>query len=491
MSRYIRPRLFAGELPIIPMNLSEAPDRRQYLANLVTRANILIKTGYDRDAISSFLASVPLANEYTETVANDSGLQVRPIRGAEDRIERRLGEYKVTFVDGRLRNPDEMLTLATGEQTRQFASLVSAISTGIEQSALLELANSLGVEIDGEFLDYLVEQNIIERTTAGPALESPRPAARDSVTWLGHASAMIQAQGTVVWIDPHLPPVMDWRPDEVDTVFSSDYADSVLIRSYGPDAQQLGHVDLPRPDAVLITHQDVDHFDLGILMTIPRDTTVFVPDCRPDPWDVDLVEVLTTVLGHERVERLPHNETRQIGALSVTALPFLGEFPAGLPHNWNCYHVECETLAVLAVADAHVSDSSIESVAGRWRSRTGNRIVMARSRFSHSLQHLGWCEEMTQMASNNRIWEWYVPPAGLFAPAQPIGLTPEQLKTLADAEGQVFFYAAGNLPAFRLSGFFDAHLSSQSIQQWNNQRQAAEEAGVQVANLLYGVPWPE
>jgi L-ascorbate metabolism protein UlaG (beta-lactamase superfamily) len=92
-------------------------------------------------------------------------------------------------------------------------------------------------------------------------------------------------------------------------------------------------------DAVLITHSHGDHFHLGSLLQLPRDTRIFVPAVeRESLFSTDCVLRLTQ-LGFTRVEPLRWGEERQVGDVTVRALPFHGEQPtdeAGLyPELFN------------------------------------------------------------------------------------------------------------------------------------------------------------
>jgi L-ascorbate metabolism protein UlaG (beta-lactamase superfamily) len=68
------------------------------------------------------------------------------------------------------------------------------------------------------------------------------------VTWLGHASFLVQGEGTSVLIDPALGPRI-----------------SVIARNAGPG---LRVEQLPRIDASLVTHNHYDHLDLPTLRSV-------------------------------------------------------------------------------------------------------------------------------------------------------------------------------------------------------------------------------
>src|SRR5262249_29002657 len=69
------------------------------------------------------------------------------------------------------------------------------------------------------------------------------------VTWLGHASFLVQGAGTSVLIDPVLGPRVS----------------GVIPRNAGP---ALRAEQLPRIDAALVTHNHRDHLDLATLRQV-------------------------------------------------------------------------------------------------------------------------------------------------------------------------------------------------------------------------------
>lgn len=79
-----------------------------------------------------------------------------------------------------------------------------------------------------------------------------------AVTWVGHASLVVQIGGLIVLTDPV------W----------SRRLPGVRQRLTAPGVV-LG--DLPRIDAVVISHNHYDHLDAPTIKRLPRDTAVFVP----------------------------------------------------------------------------------------------------------------------------------------------------------------------------------------------------------------------
>jgi L-ascorbate metabolism protein UlaG (beta-lactamase superfamily) len=79
-----------------------------------------------------------------------------------------------------------------------------------------------------------------------------------AVTWVGHATCVIQIGGLVVLADP---------------VWSRRI--SGIRPRYTPPG--LAWDDLPRVDAVIISHNHFDHLDAPTIRRLPRDTPMFVP----------------------------------------------------------------------------------------------------------------------------------------------------------------------------------------------------------------------
>jgi L-ascorbate metabolism protein UlaG (beta-lactamase superfamily) len=94
-----------------------------------------------------------------------------------------------------------------------------------------------------------------------PVLRSGLPAAtreQTMVTWVGHASYVLQTGGLTILTDPI------W----------SETMPGVSRRVTPPG---VSWSDLPRIDAVLISHNHYDHLDAPTMKRLPRDTPIFVP----------------------------------------------------------------------------------------------------------------------------------------------------------------------------------------------------------------------
>ncbi len=99
---------------------------------------------------------------------------------------------------------------------------------------------------------------------------------------------IFQSGPTTVWFDPLVPPRLRYTAEDLPIAFADEHPfGSFVVGEYGPQCEQLTVSNLPRPDAVFVSHPDIDHFDLGVLMCLPEDVPIVVPPTRPDsPWDV-------------------------------------------------------------------------------------------------------------------------------------------------------------------------------------------------------------
>jgi len=131
--------------------------------------------------------------------------------------------------------------------------------------------------------------------SGAPAVQDIGPAAlaEGTTTWLGHAGFLVRIAGQSVLIDPNLSDRI-WRP------------------RLSP-APSLGG--LERLDAVLITHEHADHYDLPTLRRIaaafPQAVLVVPPQTRPPPDRA----------GFAAVTEIRAWQTLRFGQLEVTATP--------------------------------------------------------------------------------------------------------------------------------------------------------------------------
>ncbi|NUR90118.1 MAG: MBL fold metallo-hydrolase [Nonomuraea sp.] len=118
------------------------------------------------------------------------------------------------------------------------------------------------------------------------------------VTWVGHSTFVLQVGGLTILTDPV------W----------SRRIPGVRQRLTPPG---VAWSDLPRIDAVVISHNHYDHLDAPTIRRLPRDTALFVP-ARLKPW--------FTRRGFRRVVELDWWESATLGGVSFDFVP---------AHHWS------------------------------------------------------------------------------------------------------------------------------------------------------------
>ncbi len=143
----------------------------------------------------------------------------------------------------------------------------------------------------GNYWNYIVEQfsgdqvrvppAAIPVTTVDPEILTSTPAAGLRAIWLGHATVYLELDGKRVLIDPIL----------------SDYA--APIDWFGPKRfhpSPIALEDLPRIDAVLISHDHYDHLDMKTVQHLAKTgSRFFVPlgiGAHLDAWDVPADQIV-------------------------------------------------------------------------------------------------------------------------------------------------------------------------------------------------------
>ena len=144
------------------------------------------------------------------------------------------------------------------------------------------------------------------------------PPGGSRLLFAGHNTALIASAKTRVLVDPWFRPAHPSDP---------------------PGYRPLQPADLGPVDAVAITHSHGDHFHLGSLLALGRETTILVPAIsRESLFSTDLAARLRA-LGFHNVVPMKWWESRTIGDVEIRALPFLGEQPTGgegiYPDLWN------------------------------------------------------------------------------------------------------------------------------------------------------------
>jgi len=118
------------------------------------------------------------------------------------------------------------------------------------------------------------------------------PPGKFAITWIGHASFLIQTPEHSVLIDPNWA---KWL--------------KVIKRIKHPGTQLN---DLPAIDLVLVTHAHFDHLDRRTLRAIARDQPIAVPEH---------VGNLVHDLGFNRVHEMRHWQSFEHGTLKITLTP--------------------------------------------------------------------------------------------------------------------------------------------------------------------------
>jgi L-ascorbate metabolism protein UlaG (beta-lactamase superfamily) len=265
------------------------------------------------------------------------------------RLGRRPVRHEVLFPDAARHTP-RVLHLRKEEQGLDFpvkarewpalCELFAVLARGATHAELRALSVRPAV---GELLADLSDAGWLVRHEA--PVEVPTPGA----LFVGHNTVLVASAQARVLVDPYFRPA---HP---------------LDRA---DYQPMQPRDLGRVDAVVITHSHGDHFHLGSLLQLPRDTRIFVPTvARESLFSTDCALRLAQ-LGYTRVEPLRWGEERQVGDITVRALPFHGEQPTDgggvypeLFNEGNTWLVRAPGFSAAFFADAgHDVRGDMESV---------------------------------------------------------------------------------------------------------------------------------
>ncbi|MGW2090215.1 MBL fold metallo-hydrolase [Streptomyces sp. NPDC001880] len=123
---------------------------------------------------------------------------------------------------------------------------------------------------------------------------------RLELTFLGHQTWLVQGGGHRVLIDPVLKEAFGLPGRAECRIWPSRRIDAGLM---------------PRPDAVVLTHEHLDHFHLPSLDLLDRSVPVYTGPLLPAPVEEAIVR-----LGFE-VRRVDHTEAIELGDLRVTLYP--------------------------------------------------------------------------------------------------------------------------------------------------------------------------
>src|SRR5438094_4459514 len=464
LSLFTVPELSIGRAPLTPQNSQFEPRRLKYLEGMVDYLNGLfdnLRKSYSKsEALSrlqKFLAQLP----FSELVKIDTSAEPRvtEIPSARDRIVFTKDRLRINFLDG-LHRRTESPGIPAGRYSPEVSHIISKLSQGVSEKALSRLLEQCDVDLS-PVIDGLRNLELIEEIDPSAQIvsQSLLEGKKDRLTWLGHACILFQTARASVCVDPFLRPHIKWTEKDLKSSFSDTFGDRFFFEPYGPQLTQLSPAQLPPLDAVFVTHQDIDHCNLGVLMMLPEDIPIIVPDCHPDhPWEVDLLAVIHNVLGRRRkVIRLKHGETITIGDIRATAFPFIAEMPSSLTTFWNCYLFETHDSAVACTADSAVTDESVDLLSQRLRAKRIPLVLCARLIHSGK-KSPGFRDEPEHLFNFTRLWAWYMPMWDLFQPVDESGISESRLRRLSQETNLRFYlpYAMGTASWFRIVDLDDS-----------------------------------
>jgi L-ascorbate metabolism protein UlaG (beta-lactamase superfamily) len=258
--------------------------------------------------------------------------------GTKRRGGRRVLRREVLFPDARRHRPrvlhlrQEQLGLDLPVGRGEWPAISELFATLARGASRAELRALCALPLVAELISDMEGAGWLVRHE-GP-VEVPTPGA----LFVGHNTVLVAGREARVLVDPYFRPMSG-----IDL----------------PGYQPMHPRDLGPVDAVLITHSHGDHFHLGSLLQLPRDTRIFVPAVeRESLFSTDCVLRLTQ-LGFTSVEPLRWGEERQVGDVTIRALPFHGEQPTDerglypeLFNEGNTWRVRAPGFSAAFFADA-------------------------------------------------------------------------------------------------------------------------------------------
>ena len=489
-SEYVQPQVRAENHLLDLNNLTSGTERLQYFRGLSDVINRHLENGHLEIAL--LIKNQSMFGQFIDIRGKDGSFLAAPRKDIKLIFDFNLENMGILLADGRSHSLSDMSYIESGTQTPQLSMVFQSLAQGLTVPQLLEAAATQEIDFDRGLIDRWLDDGILELVPpkSDPPVLAERPS---SLTWLGHAMVMFRGGGKTIFVDPVLRPRVDFTGRS--RCFSEKHAEARLVQDYGPAAVQYTRANLPVPDAVFITHQDVDHFDLATLLALPPSTTIYVPDNDPShPWEVDLPTVIKDVLGETHtVVKMRHGAVVELGPLRVTAFPFSGEFPESLPHAWNCYLVETGGSAVVLTADSGIAPKELEFIEERV-ARSRSSLLMSYGIFEEADQLLPYSEDWVH-PTGGRLWQWHTKIQDLFAPRKipAFGVLPRQLSRLVERAGLKYFmpYSRGSTPVCRLADkVFSLRVQSMSLVDLVAQEEAAVATGVRVPAIRYGIPFP-
>ncbi len=165
-----------------------------------------------------------------------------------------------------------------------------------------------------------------------------------SLTFIGHQSWAIEADDTLILLDPVL-------------LSTFGHAEWIAFPVYPKRTVMLDRIS--RPAAVLLSHEHLDHFHLPSLNTIDRDVPILVGPLMPDC----VVHSIQT-LGFD-VQRMRHNVPIEIGRIVVEAFGagFGTVFWEQRVTQFHFHNTTDPRASAYIAVDAAVNDGYVQSIA--------------------------------------------------------------------------------------------------------------------------------
>ena len=158
-----------------------------------------------------------------------------------------------------------------------------------------DLPATVRMQMTGKEVRYPTHPIPVDRLSKG-AFANP-PASGLRVTWLGHATALLEIDGARVLTDP---------------VWSERVSPSTLAGPKRFFPPPLALEDLPPLDAVIVSHDHYDHLDMATIRRLSaRGVAFYVPlgvGAHLERWDVPA----------DRIHELDWSESARVGPLTLT-----------------------------------------------------------------------------------------------------------------------------------------------------------------------------
>jgi hypothetical protein len=232
------------------------------------------------------------------------------------------------------------------------------------------------------------------------------------VVHLGHAGLACRAGENFLLFDPWLVP---WNAD-------------AQIPALWP-------TEMPRPHAILLTHEHADHLDPRTLLAFAKDTPIIVAT-RRDGLFYDYRTQLER-LGFTNVVELAHGARWAFPGGFVEAVPFYGEDPCDLTLPRNCYLVSAAGRNTLVWADSGPANNGTSPL--------GDGVVDDLARRHGRVDLVFTSQQQIHELRALSVYSAFTPPGTWFRSGENGLLSKEYLADVAGRVGarQVVSYATG------------------------------------------------